>query len=150
MNPRANIVTQQTGNGPIMALDFATIPDALKMRILRAASQIAMDAGMGYVAAEDEGPEHAQKGLDELLDAFKEVEKLYKPVTPGSDLYGSSYFTKEYPVYRDGVLVKVPRTELTPIELSTTIQRLQSDAATYKQHAEDLIAGRTTHGGEEV
>lgn len=147
LNNRNYIVTQQTGNGPLLALDFTTIPDELKLRILLAASQIANDVGMGYVAAEEDGPECAQEGLNELCQAFNEVDKLYQPTVPGADLYGSAIYTKEYPVYRNGFLINVPRAELSPVELSATIQRMKSDSRNLAQHAEDLGSGSTTHFG---
>jgi len=150
LSNRNYIVTQQTGNGPLFALDFTTIPDELKLRILLAASQIANDVGMGYVAAEEDGPKYAQQGLDELCQAFKKVEKLYQPTVPGADLYASAMYTKEYPVYRNGFLIKVPRVELSPVELSATIQRMKSDSRNLAQHAEDLGSGSTTNFGEQA
>ena len=126
-----------------MTLDLNTVPQALVYRILKALQVAGMYIQNGTIYAEEDD-EAAEEAMEELSAAERELNALFQPTTPGANLENRCYYTKTYPVFRNGALINVPRQALTPSELEATIIRLKWGAQTATLHAEDLRTGRTS------
>ena len=123
---RPCVITSYTGTGPMLALDLATAPRDLLVRIAHAALAAAAKWGDGDVTAQTTD---AEKIFERLTAACDCLEPLHKPVVPSlEDLalcgVGGAIAHDAYPVIRDGVIKLVNPPELTPMEREALAQWL--------------------------
>lgn len=87
-----SIITQREigaeGPGPTMFLDVAKLPEDLKTRIILAAMMVSNCAGSVEICAREDGMQPATQFLDELCEAVKETEPLFKPAEVPPTAYG--------------------------------------------------------------
>ena len=136
---KSNTTMFQIGEGPVMALDIATIPDELKHRLIRVALHVNDLIGSGCIDAADDNKD-ASDAVDSLTEAAGEVVKLYAPVIPGTAPYTAEPLQAEYPVIRDGQVITIPLDEMSDIEIEATEWRLRCAADAAQRHATALAA----------
>lgn len=132
-----NILTSQSGTGPVMALDITTVPEAVKLRIIHAAIYASIFIGNGEVDAGEN--KDAEGALDELSAAVNALDQLHQPAVPGADLF-TGRLQDAYPVIREGREMLVPREDMTLVEVEATLSRLRMEAAADLRHVDTLAA----------
>ncbi|BDE74094.1 pneumococcal-type histidine triad protein [Delftia lacustris] len=125
------LLTSFTGDGPVMALDLATVPREVLERIT--ARALCVDAAWegATITTEYLG---AKAALECLSFAANELDQHYHPVVPRArDLasHGIAFKAEgqNYPVIRGGEVVWVAKADLSPLELAAVRSWLQFNMA---------------------
>ena len=135
-NKYPGIITTQTSNGPVMAVDLTKLPDHVMLGVMRTAIEVSFRFGNGEFDVDAGSNE--EKALQALSDAVDALDKTMIATVPGADLRGVGFRESTYQVWRKDVLVEVSLEEMTPVEIKATIHRLQIQGRAEKTHAETL------------
>lgn len=136
-NTKPSIITSISGDGPCKALDLATVPAQLMRTIAQAAMRVAEEWNNCNISTEYLGAETA---LNDLVAASDAIENLLTPVIPGGQSAGRIHLmvVDDYPVIRDGQVVRVKPGDLSALELEALQSWLHYHASVTAHHAEAI------------
>ncbi|SDZ16555.1 hypothetical protein [Delftia lacustris] len=125
------LLTSFTADGPVMALDLATVPREILERITARALSVEAEWQSGSITTEYLGGKAA---LECLTIAANALDQHFLPLVPRVRDLASHGMTFEaegqtYPVIRGGEVVCVAQTDLSPLELAAVRSWLRLNVA---------------------
>lgn len=125
------LLTSFSGDGPVMALDLATVPREILERITARALNVEAEWQNGTITTEYLGGKAA---LECLSYAANELDQHFLPLVPRARDLASHGIAFEaegqaYPVIRSGELVWIDQAQLSPLELAAVRAWLQLNMA---------------------
>ncbi|MCW0037892.1 hypothetical protein OIO03_20550 [Acinetobacter baumannii] len=151
---RPLLLTSVTADGPVMALDLATVPREILERITARALSVEAEWQSGAITTEYLGGKAA---LECLSFAANELDQHFLPLVPRvRDLasHGIAFEAegRAYPIIRGGEVVWVAYADLSPIELAAVRSWLRFNVAaateqsvTFQLRLEQLERESPTH-----
>lgn len=132
-----SIITSIGANGLTNAVNLSSLPAETLLPIVNAALWVATEWDNLNIESKSEGGEQA---MDALAKATGALDALMQPILPGACAMSAIDLMQQdtYSIYRDGVLVKVPATELTDFELQVVQRWLAFHALVIGNHAEAI------------
>ena len=128
------LLTSFSGDGPVMALDLATVPRDILERLTARALNVEAEWQNGTITTEYLGGKAA---LECLSYAANELDQHFLPLVPRARdlaLHGAAFDAEgqTFPIVRDGEIVWIAQTQLSTLELAAVRAwlRLNMAAAT--------------------
>jgi len=125
------LITAVTGDGPVMALDLATVPREILERITARALSVAAAWDDCFISTEYL---RGKASLESLSFAVNELDQHFLPLVPRTrhlDSHGTAFEAKgqTYPVIRCGEVFWVAQADLSPLELAAVRAWLRFNVA---------------------